>query len=225
MIVYYRMCGIPSTNPSPIYQEDKFKLNEICLRSFVRAFKEVNPSMVFLNDFCDGRYSEMIDRIVPFDKEIQSSEIGINETCLKQYQMAKETNEDLILFQECDYYYRPNTGRTVLSGVKDLGLISPYDNLNFYLDSSIHSSSIQVKLVDNQHWRTVERTTMTFALKSQVLKDNLDIFMKYGYLDDNLWHELRARGHQMWTPLPSLSTHMVKDFMAPGVNWKELWEE
>src|SRR6185437_11864781 len=138
MTVCYRMCGIPSTNPSPIYQEDKFKLNQLCLRSFVQAFREINPNMVFLNDFCDGRYNEMIDRIIPFDKEIYSSEIGINATALKQYELAEKVNDDVILFQECDYLYRPGVGRKLEAAIREFGLVSPYDHPDFYTRYDIH---------------------------------------------------------------------------------------
>jgi hypothetical protein len=222
MIVYYRMCGVPSTNPSPIFQEDKFKQNELCLRSFVSAYKELKPKIIFILDKCDGRYNEMIDRIVPFDKDIHMTDLGINETALLQWDMANNQDED-ILFQESDYFYRPNTGQILLDGLNELGMVSPYDHLNHYFDKTLHPGPYKLALVNGYHWRTVERQTLSFAIKNQIFKDNYDIFKKYGYLDGNTWYELKDRGHELWTPIPSLATHMVRDFLAPSVDWKELW--
>ncbi|MCK9355132.1 MAG: hypothetical protein M0P59_13390 [Gallionella sp.] len=204
--------------------EDKFELNKLCLKSFVEAFKHIQPEVVFLADFCGAREEEMIQQVVPFKYSFIPTNIGINETCLLQYEMANKTEHDIILFQECDYLYRPETGKTVLEGIQSLGLVSPYDNLNFYLDPSIHSEDVKLKLVGDQHWRSVERVTMTFGIKSIIFKENYETFKKYGYLDNDVWHTLRANGHQMWTPIPSLATHMVKDFMAPGIKWEELWK-
>ena len=224
MIVYYRITNIPSTNPSPIYQEDKKKLNELCLKSFVEAFKQVKPKMIFLADFCDGSYNEMIHRIVPFEHEIYHFDLGINGTALKQWEMAKDQDDD-ILFQECDYIWQPNKGKEFIEGLNRLGLVSPYDHLNFYMDRKLHSNQVMLELVGDTHWRSTERNTLTFGIKNQIFKINYDIFKKYGYLDADTWYELLARGNPLWVPIPSFATHMVRDWLAPSVSWKSIWEQ
>lgn len=223
MIVYYRLCSVPSTNPSPIFQEDKFRLSKLCLKSFVEAFKDINPSVVFLADYCGEMEEEMVRQIVPFKYSFIPTAIGINETCLMQYEMALQQDEP-ILFAECDYLWLPNSGKAVLDGILSLGMISPYDHLNFYIDKTIHSEDCKIKLVGDQHWRTTERNTMTFGIRPEIFRANYETFKKYGYLDNDVWHELRANNQLLWVPIPSLSTHMVKDFLAPSVNWKERWK-
>lgn len=221
MTVYYRLCGIPSSNPSPILQEDKYKLNELCLKSFINAYSAVNPKMVFLCDYCGDEYKELL-KTVPFEYESHFTTIGINHTCLMQYDLARGV-DDIILFQECDYLYRPNTGQQMLTAVEELGLVSPYNHLNFYQDRSIHSEFAELKLVDNQVYRSVERNTMSFGLTPEILRDHFDIFERYGYLDNQVWHDLSDMGHKLYVPIPSIATHMVKDYLAPQVNWEELW--
>lgn len=217
------MCGIPSTNPSPIYQEDKYKLNELCLQSFVEAFKDVKPKMIFLNDFCDMRYGDMIRSIVPFEFQVEPSEIGINETMLRSYELAYAQDDD-ILFQECDYLYRPGTGKALIEGLNELTLVSPYDHLNFYVDKTLHSNQVILELVGDTHWRSTERNTMTFAIKNRVFKDNYKRFKHWGYLDGDIWYEMLGKGYPMFVPIPSFATHMITDFMAPSVDWKSLYE-
>src|SRR4030042_2878447 len=86
--VFYRMCGIPSTNPSPWLQEDKFRLNKSCLKSFVKAYSDIKPEVFFIMDHCGKEYSQMVDDLVPFNYEVEFTEIGINETMKKSYQLA-----------------------------------------------------------------------------------------------------------------------------------------
>lgn len=221
MTVYYRMCGIPSTNPSPILQEDKFKLNELCLKSFITAYASVKPKMVFLCDYCGNEYYDLI-KTVPFDTESHFTSIGINHTCLMQYDLARE-EEDIILFQECDYLYRPDTGEQMVEAIESLGLVSPYNHLNFYLDETIHSKQTTLSLVSNHIYRSVERNTMTFGVRPDILRDHFDIFEKYGYLDNEVWKDLRDQGHTLYVPIPSIATHMVKDYLAPQVDWSQIW--
>jgi hypothetical protein len=223
MTVFYRMCNIPSTNESPILQEDKFKLNELCLKSFVVAFRDVKPKMVFICDYCPETYREMIERVVPFEKEILFTNLGINETCLKQYELAEKVN-DVILFQECDYLYRPSVGQQMLDAINEFGLLSPYDHPDFYTRFDIHPTETEVKLFNNAHYRRSRRNTMTFGMTKEVFEDGKKTLNKWGYLDNDVWIELAARGHKLYTPIPGFATHMVKDYLSPAIPWEMLWK-
>lgn len=222
MLAIYRMCGIASTNPSPIFQENKFDLNKLCLKSFEEAYKEIKPKTIFLCDHCDSEYTKLIDDLVPFEHEIIFTNIGINETMLKAYDIASSQDDD-ILFQECDYLYLPGAGEKLVEGLNALGLVSPYDHRNFYIDRLLHSNYAMIELIGDTHWRTTERNTMTFAVRNKIFKDNLDIFNRYGYLDGNVWYDLLAKLQPLWVPIPALATHMVKDFLAPGIDWETRW--
>jgi len=224
MKVYYRMCGIPSTNPSPWKQDDKFGLNKVCLKSFVEAYRDIKPEVHFILDYCDKSYSEMIDDIVPFDFEIEFTEMGINNTMLRSYELASQV-DDVVLFQECDYLYRPNIGKLMVQAVEKFKLVSPYDHLNFYIDRNLHSENCRIDLVNHYHFRSTERDTMTWACHSKMVKENLGILVKHGYLDDVVWRDLLIAGYQLWVPIPSFATHLVKDFMAPGVDWEKIWQK
>ncbi len=223
MIVIYRMCGKPSTNPSPWSQEDKFNLNKVCLKSFVEAFREVKPEMVFLMDYCGKGYSNMLEEIVPFKYLVETLGVGINATMVRAYEIADAVESDYILFQECDYLYRPGTGKLLLEAIKELGLVSPYDHRNFYIDKSIHSATCDVRLVDDRHFRTTERNTMTWGCHTNLVKENYEMLVSYGYLDNEVWRELEYAGYRLWVPIPSIATHCVKDYLSPGVDWEKIW--
>lgn len=220
MITYYRVCDVASTNPSPILQDDKYRLNKYCLRSFVNGYKDISPTVHFILDYCGEHYDEMISANCPFPYTIEHTELGINGTCLKQYEMAKETKEDVVLFQECDYVYLENVGEKMLRAIKEFGLVSPYDHPDMYERYDLHERYHEIKLCANHHFRTASRNTMTFGIQSDIFRDHYDTFYKYGYLDGDVWYDMAEAGFHLWTPIPSLATHMVKNYMAPNIDWK-----
>lgn len=218
------MCDIPSTNPSPIYQEDKFKLNEMCLKSVITAFKDIKPKMVFICDYCPEKYTEMIERVVPFDKEIHYTTLGINGSCLYQYDLAEQSDDDLFFFQECDYLWRGSVGANFVEAIKHFGLVSPYDHPDFYTRYDIHPKEVELTVFNNEHFRKSRRNTMTFAMTKEKFEDGKEILRKYGYLDNDVWIELSARGTKLFTPIPAYATHMVKDYMSPAIPWEVLFK-
>lgn len=222
MQVIYRLCGILSSNPSPIYQDDKFKLNELCLKSFVHAFSDIKPEVIFLLDKCGVEYYKLIEDYVPFNYTVEDANLGINGTMLRAYEIASEL-EDYVIFQECDYLYSGVIGKLYLKAMKELGIVSPYDHPNFYHAREYHKEECRIKLVTGHHFRTCERNTMTWGCHSSIIKEHRQLFDRYGYLDGEVWYELKSHGLDLWTPIPSFATHMVKDCLAPSYDWKELW--
>jgi hypothetical protein len=223
LTVIYRLCGIASSNPSPVYQDNKYKLNELCLKTFITAFSDIKPKVIFLLDKCGVEYYDLL-KIVPFEHEVKSTFFGINGTMLESYRIASEL-DGYVLFQECDYLYRGVIGQRYLDALERLDIVSPYDHLNFYIDHVLHSKQVKLELINGKHYRTTERNTMTWACHTDVVKENKDILDKYGYLDADVWYELKSRGYQLWVPITSFATHMVKDYLAPGVAWEAIWQD
>lgn len=224
MTVYYRLCDVksPLSAKSPILSDNLYELNALCLRSFVLGYADVKPKVVFICDKCpEEKYKPLLDS-VPFEKEIMFTNLGINDTCLLQYELAQNA-DDVILFQECDYLTRPMSGVMMEKAIKKFGLVSPYDHRNFYIDRTIHSTTCEIDLIDEQHFRTTERNTMTFGMTKEAFTKNYAILKKYGYLDNDVWHEMRSNGYPLWVPIPSIATHMVEGYLAPGLNWEALW--
>lgn len=225
MLVIYRLCHVksPLSAKPPLFEDDYFKLNEMCLRSFCLAYGDINPKVIFICDKCpEDLYRPLLDT-VPFEKEIMFTDLGINDTCLLQYELANAEHDEVILFQECDYVYRPLVGKMMEKAIKKYGLVSPYDHRNFYIDRSIHSQDCKIDLIDEQHFRTVERNTMTFGMTREAFEKNFEILKRWGYLDNEVWHEMRDNGYPLWVPIPSMATHMVKDYLAPGLDWVKMW--
>lgn len=222
MRIIYRLCGVASTNPSPIYNANKEELNRFCLQSFVKGVQDIEPEIHFLMDYCGNEYDGMLDTYVPWIHIKEHTELGINGTMLRAYELASQAN-DVVLLQECDYVWQPNSGKLLEQAIKELGMVSPYDHRNFYLDRNLHSKTCEIELVGEHHFRSTERNTMTWGCHSKLIKDNYDLFTKYGYLDSDIWYELKKRGVTLFVPIPALATHMAEGWLAPGVNWRKQW--
>lgn len=221
--VYYRLCNIKSelSAPPPIFKDDQFKLNVLCLNSFIMAFMGCDVKVVFICDYCPKELYEPILDKVKFEKEIYWTELGINGTCLAQYDMAREQDND-VLFAECDYLWLPQSGQKIIDAIKHFNLFSPYDHKNFYIDKSIHSGKTDIELFEDHHFRTVERNTMTFGMTREAFEKNMASLFRWGYLDNEVWKEMRVNGYKLWTPIPSFATHMCADYLSPGINWTQL---
>lgn len=227
MIVVYRITSIPSSNPLPEFSSsNKDVVSANCLESFLQFFESVHPKIIFLADHCSAVMVTIITGLCEmygYEFEIRLSGVGINETMLESYKIASE-QDDYVLFQECDYLYNGKMGGHFLAALKELPLLSPYDHPNFYQNKELHSETCTIKLIKDVHYRSTERNTMTWACHSQLVKENYDTLRKYGYLDEQVWHDLKAQGHSLYVPLPSFATHMVRDWLAPSTNWQKIWQ-
>lgn len=224
VVVFIRLCSIPSTNPSPVFQESKFELNKLCIKSFAKAFKDIKPYVIVLGDYCDYLESEMLEEVMPFEYEYIPTKIGINATCLKQYEMASKREEEVLIYLECDYLFNPQVDvQKWISGIKELGIVSPYNHLNYYKDRQQHSNICQIELVDDHIFRSTETATMTFGVRRDIFMENIDLFNLYGYLDHDIWLDLAKKGHKLFVPIPTIATHCESRYMAPQVDWPTVW--
>jgi DNA-directed RNA polymerase subunit N (RpoN/RPB10) len=229
MTVYYRMSPKNSVHEArrPRFAFDKIGLARYCLRSFVEAFKEVKPKMTFILDNCGKEWDEMLE-LCPFDydvlhidREDHTPPKGYDHTAYyKQLDLAKDVH-DYVLFQEDDYVYLPGSGKKLLEALKVLEFVSPYDHLEFYTRNlEFHKPPFDIRLVGDHHWRTIDFCTMTWGCHSDRLLDYWDALHLHGCWDKDTWSEMGKRGAKLWTPIPSLATHMHKDFLSPGIDWE-----
>lgn len=224
MQIYYRLCDIQSTNPSPVYQEDKLTLNERCLSSFINEYSKIDDKIhiTYICDYCNHNhtaYNEMINKLTPekWSKSILFTEIGINNSCLKQYELFEQSEQDIVLFQECDYFHINPLTESI---VRQLGFVSPYDHPDKY---DLKEQSI-IRIVDNHHFKDTISTTSTFATTRELFDKHKDTFYKFGYIDHERWVEI-TRVDKLYTPIPTFATHMVKNSLSPGVEWINLFSQ
>ena len=149
--------------------------------------------------------------------------------------LVKNEDADLIFFVEDDYIHSKNSilemlftfekFSTVLK--KDIFLI-PADYPYLYMKDNF----TKILLGNENHWRLINESLVTFLTSKEVVVSNLDKLM---YMAQNWKDPWEKPLHDIYetvpcfSPVPSLSIHCsnVNSVfgLSPNVNWVKLWEE
>lgn len=224
MTIFYRITPKESQHEEarPVLAHNKFKLVEFCLKSFLKVFK--GEKIVFLLDGCDKKWEKMILKNVKPQEVIHYDNIGQNESYLEQLELASNLDDDeIVFFQEDDYYYLPNKNikNILIEAIKQLGYVNPYDHMEFYTVPEYHSPlNNEIHLIANHHFRSCGHNTMTWGTTSANIKKHKAELKWTGFWDKATWDLMKQVGVTLYSPIPSFCTHMHKNYLSPGINWR-----
>lgn len=204
LAVCYRIYPKVSKVP-PIYSDDKFKLSELCLKSFADSMQYVEAKIWVLLDNCPDEYNSLFDKYLKgFDYElINLPPSGNSVTFGKQMEILSEQNfSDLIYFAEDDYFYLKSAFKEMTDIIMDgeADFCTPYDHTDSYT-RRLHNYKNRIITHKQRHWRTVATTTMTFMTTKENLKakwSNFHSYTKKNY-DGSLW--LTITKHNLHNPV------------------------
>jgi len=197
---------------------------EVCLKSFVDGFGDIKPKIIFILDTCPPEYKELIERVVPFEKEfIEGNNLENLGSFRKQVEIACGL-DDYVLFQEDDYLYVPDVGEKLQKAVEKFDFVTPQDEYLYYFNEPRHIGKYEIKVIADHHFREVNSTTLTFACHSKLIKENKDIIYKHEIWDFPMWQEIRGKDYRIWCPIPTFATHLA-DNLAPCVDWGEVCQK
>jgi hypothetical protein len=193
LAVAYRIYPKVSKVP-PVHSQDKYKLSELCLKSFKESLGSLKTKMYVLLDNCPAEYEGLFEKY--FDERdlvlLNYNGIGNQQTFGKQLDILLEQKEsEFIYFAEDDYFYLPNEFSEMLELLRsreDVHFVSPYDHLDYY-QMYIHKYKSEIIYSETKHWRTVSSTCMTFLTSKEILKQTLKVFETYTRKNDDysLW--------------------------------------
>ncbi len=205
---------------------DKFK----CYKS-VWDMTDSDPSTFSMHVIYDGERTSLLDYIegmrvsdgaiycVPNDPNDKYHSIQ------KAYDLADKLTGDWIYFVEDDYLHTPDAARVMLEGANKFELISLYDHLDRYTRNDDRTTGLEtVALTNSCHWRTAESTCHTWACSRKMWERIKNIAKLHGPNDRSFFYDLIEEGIRLWTPIPARSTHCVKGYMSPMVDWDEVAE-
>jgi hypothetical protein len=210
MKTFLRACPFKSTNPPPIYKEDKMKLIEFCLESFIKAGAD---DITFLLDRIDHKDFKLFEK---YGDILDCSGMGNAGTFHKQLSLGR--NYEKVFFCEDDYLWRPNTFKNLERALDEVDMVSPYDHPAHYTEERF-DKHYETKLIDNLVYREAPSNTLTFAIKRSVLINEYERMLSFGMWDDPMFQALRDDGYRIWNPTYSFATHMVENCIAPNVDW------
>jgi len=213
MQIIYRISPFKPDNLPVFFPGDKWKLVEMCHKSFLKAGGNLYKT-TYIIDSCDwgktfGEYGEVVE-INAHNK---------NASLLTAYDVAIKM-DDNILFIEDDYLWVDNTITLIEKALETLSVLSPYDHPAHYIEDRF-DHKFEIKLIGTQTYRTCPSNTHTFAIRNEVLKQNIEMMRRFGVSDHEMFTELN-KSAQLWCSVPSFATHLASGCLAPNRDWAQV---
>ncbi|MBT8551923.1 hypothetical protein G6731_08160 [Polynucleobacter paneuropaeus] len=135
------------------------------------------------------------------------------------------SDDDWIYFLENDYLHVPNWINK-LSDLFDVNknheYVSLYDHFDKYLYDQYDELESKIRFHGNHHWRSTPSTCASFLVTSKILNEDAQI-IKTGGGDHEFFTALANKNsRKIISPIPGLSTHCMKDFLSPGIDWENI---
>jgi GT2 family glycosyltransferase len=193
LAIAYRIYPKVSKVP-PVFADDKFKLSELCLKSFKDSLGELNVKIWVILDNCPAEYKNLFLKYFNADslEFIDLPGVGNPGSFGKQVEVLMfQDDSDYIYFAEDDYFYLPNLFHEMLNYLKsnrDVHFITPYDHPDYY-ENFLHKYKSEIRPFGFRHWRTGATTTMTFLTSKEILNITKKTFITYKAknYDTSLW--------------------------------------
>ena len=193
LAVAYRIYPGISKTPA-FFSTDKFRLSEMCLRSFKGALGGLRVKIWALLDGCPPEYEALFREMFHCDDlEILSlNQIGNLATFSLQIDLLRgQTEAPYVYFAEDDYFYFPDALEKMvvfLRENRDVDFVTPYDHPDSYYTSSRFERHL-VRPYGDRYWRTASSTCLTFLTSRENLIHTQAMFRTYsrGNHDRSLW--------------------------------------
>jgi len=179
------------------FSDDKYRLSEICLRSFRRSLGNLRAKVWVLLDGCPDEYGELFQKYFASEDLVlvRLPGVGNAKTFLRQIEiLMSQQDADLVYFAEDDYIYRPNEFKLMIDFIRshnDVHFISPYDHSEYYRMELLRKPS-WIRCFQDRHWRTAATTCLTFLTARSTLQKTKWMFRTYAMrnYDWSLWMSL-----------------------------------
>lgn len=192
LAICYRIYPGISKIPA-IHSNNKLKMSELCLRSFVRALDNIDAKIWVILDNCPQDYNSLFDKyLAGYQYElINVNKLGNAATFQMQMDiLSKQNFSENIFFAEDDYFYLPKALYWTMQFFeqKKCDFCTPYDHPDIY-QRNIHNYKFETIQFGNFKWREVASTTMTFITTKQKLQENYSTLSTYSKLnyDASMW--------------------------------------
>lgn len=225
MIVLYRISD--GSNASKVKLPNATKRH--CLENFLTEF----PSEI-VHLYADKVKPETLEWLKSLGCRVtETSSKGNSLSFLNVVEEAlKLPDSETVYFVEDDYLHLPNSFTVLEEGLRMADYVSLYDHPDKYLPRQLGGNPFveydggevtKVYLSKTAHWKLTNSTTMTFATKVSILREDYEVWKRH--CQDNIPHdfdafiELREKGRSLITPIPGYSTHCETKWTSPLTDW------
>jgi len=274
LAVAYRIYPKASASRPPIFAEDKFKLAELCFKSFKNSLGNLKVKLWVLLNNCPPEYEVLFKTLWPAEDLVLVRFPGVAASTTLHEQsriLMEQTDAEIVFLSEDDYFHLPGQFQLAVNFLKqnpDADFAAPYDHLDNHT-TDLHKLSTETREFGGRKWRSSVSTTHTFLAKRAALIESQKLFQKlhqkfHGHVSPDLamwmaltkkrvfnpvkfakwsvtkrywagsiflawyhcWRQiLFGRKFTLWTPYPSIATHMVAGLEAPDVDWQKEFQK
>lgn len=188
----------------------------------------LNPETTNYTIIYDEHYGKIENTFLSQEKDIHIINAGGEAKSFimtLDYILSQNFDDDTIIyFLEDDYVHRPEWDIILQEGFTlPVSYVTLYDHKDKYTEMYADLMS-KILITNHSHWKPVPSTTQTFAVKFKTLKEDKEIHQKYSTntepsQDHTKFLELNQRGKHLISCLPGYSTHSVKEWISPCINW------
>lgn len=214
------------------------------LDTTINSFCDVNiifDGTVEQDHYINKYTNKFLYKVYSIDSMDNNIEYSYNNLIFKKIQdilqIKKAQPDDLVMTAEFDYLYLPHWTQCILDlygtnlnyNIKNT-YVSLWDHLDKMLfnkpDSNDHNGmykNLTSKIYCGKfnYWRTTPSTCNSFIMTKELFDKDFDI-LSLPMADNGRFEILNKRERQILSPMPSLSCHMNKFFLAPFIDWKAL---
>jgi hypothetical protein len=225
--IYPRVSRVP-----PLFPNDKYKLSELCLKSFKDSLGSLKVKMFVLLDNCPPSYEDLFKRY--FDEHdlelIRLNGVGNRATFDMQIDILLDQNfSEIVYFAEDDYLYLPNQFESMVKFLRDeeeVDFVSPYDHLDYYI-LDLHKQKNVIKFYNDRHWRTAASTCLTFLTMKRKLAQTQNVFRSYTKRNDDVTLWISLTKHRLFNPLTILKYYTTNGHLFGIIlhAWQFCWRQ
>ena len=151
--------------------------------------------------------------------------------------IKKNKNTDFVYLLEDDFLHLPGSSKLLKEGIQEFGTyVTLYDHPDKYINANKQYGNPQINMnsevtrlfkTESVHWKLTNSTVMSFATTVRRLKDDYELLIKYSSnnMTDSYGFFTELIQTKKLSPIssvPGYSTHCVKGWLSPFINWDEL---
>ncbi len=234
--VAYRIYPGISRMPAPIHADSKYRLAELCLRSFKASLGNLRAKVWVLLDRCPPEYETLFTTLFPAEDFVllRLPGLGNQDTFGRQLEiLTGQDAAEFVYLAEDDYFYLPDSFHLALDLLKhqpEIDFCSLADHLDLHRDE-YHRHKMRLAVEQGQVWRTANGTTCTFLTRKKTLQATCDAFRCYTKIrrwnvDAAMWLSLTK--HHVLNPLDLLTQPFVSRYRGASqmfawyYNWRQI---
>jgi hypothetical protein len=233
MAVAYRIYPKVSSHAPPIFKDDKYKLSELCLKSFKNSLAGLKVKMWVLLDNCPPAYEKLFTDLWPVEDLVFVRFPGVGDATTFHAQvrlLMEQTDAEIVFLAEDDYFYLPNEFHLALKFMRqnpEVQFISPYDHPDIH-NTELHRLPRQTKTCAGREWLSCSSTTHTFLTTRAMLDASKGVFLAdYGKISPDLSKWLALTKKRVFNPYVFIRWAIIKRFWAGSIfyAWYFCWRQ